>query len=90
LTALGAPLKDYNLAAKTGTAQISQKDGKGYDETLSNDTVVGFAPAQDPKMIMLVKLEEPKNASYASLTTVPVWRDIFLSIANDLEIKKNN
>jgi cell division protein FtsI/penicillin-binding protein 2 len=90
LTALGAPLKDYNLAAKTGTAQISQKDGEGYDETLSNDTVVGFAPAQDPKMIMLVKLEEPKSASYASLTTVPIWRDIFLSIANDLEIKKNN
>jgi cell division protein FtsI/penicillin-binding protein 2 len=90
LTALGAPLKEYNLAAKTGTAQISQKDAEGYDETLSNDTVVGFAPAQDPKMIMLVNLEEPKSANYASLTTVPVWRDIFLSIADDLEIKKNN
>lgn len=90
LTALGAPLKDYNVAAKTGTAQISQREIGGYDETLSNDTVVGFAPAEDPKMIMLVKLEEPKNESYASLTTVPVWRDIFLSITDDLEIKKNN
>ena len=90
LTALGAPLLEYDLAAKTGTAQISIKGGTGYDENLSNDTVVGFAPSDDPKVIMLVKLEEPKTAAYSSLTTVPVWRDIFLAIADDLEIKKVN
>ena len=90
LTALGAPLLEYDLAAKTGTAQISIKGGTGYDENLSNDTVIGFAPSDDPKMIMLVKLEEPKTAAFSSLTTVPVWRDIFLSIADDLEIKKIN
>jgi cell division protein FtsI/penicillin-binding protein 2 len=90
LTALGKPLLEYDLAAKTGTAQISIKGGTGYDENLSNDTVIGFAPSDDPKMIMLVKLEEPKTAAYSSLTTVPVWRDIFLSIADDLEIKKVN
>jgi len=90
LTALGAPLKEYNLAAKTGTAQIKREGVEGYDENLSNDTVVGFAPADDPKLIMLVKVEEPKTAGYASLTTVPIWRDIFLAIADDMEINKNN
>jgi cell division protein FtsI/penicillin-binding protein 2 len=90
LTVHGKPLIDYNVAAKTGTAQIALHDKAGYDENLSNDTVVGFAPAQDPEMIMLVKLEEPKNARFSSLTTVPVWRDIFLAIADDMEIKKNN
>jgi len=90
LTALGAPLLEYDLAAKTGTAQIAIKGGTAYDENLTNDTVIGFAPSEDPKMIMLVKLEEPKTAAYSSLTTVPVWRDIFLSIADDLEIKKIN
>ncbi len=90
LSALGKPLLEYDLAAKTGTAQIAIEGGTAYDENLSNDTVVGFAPSEDPKMIMLVKLEEPKTAAYSSLTTVPVWRDIFLSIADDLEIKKIN
>lgn len=90
LTSLGAPLKKYDLAAKTGTAQIAREGGTEYDGRLTNDTVVGFAPADDPKMIMLVKLEEPKTQAFASLTTVPVWRDIFLSIADDMEIKKQN
>ncbi len=90
LSTLGAPLLEYNLAAKTGTAQITREGIAGYDENLSNDTVVGFAPADNPKMIMLIKLEEPKTARFASLTTVPIWRDIFLAIADDMEIKKNN
>ncbi len=90
LSALGAPLLEYDLAAKTGTAQIAREGIAGYDENLSNDTVVGFAPASNPKMIMLVKLEEPKTERFASLTTVPIWRDMFLAIADDMEIKKNN
>lgn len=89
LSAYGKPLLEYDIAAKTGTAQIIKETG-GYDEKYTNDTVIGYAPASDPKMIMLVKLQEPKNAGFASLTTVPIWRDIFLSIADDLEIKKEN
>lgn len=85
----GRELKPYHIAAKTGTAQIALQEG-GYDERLTNDTVVGFAPANDPKMIMLVKLQEPKNAPFASLTTVPVWKDIFLEIADDMEISRGN
>jgi penicillin-binding protein 2B len=90
LSALGKPLLEYDLAAKTGTAQVPIEGGASYNENLSNDTVIGFAPSDNPKMIMLVKLEEPKTAAFSSLTTVPVWRDIFLSIADDLEIKKIN
>lgn len=89
LTAYGKPLLEYDIAAKTGTAQIAKEEG-GYDERFTNDTVIGFAPASNPKMIMLVKLQEPKAGGFASLTTVPVWRDIFLAIADDMEIQKEN
>ncbi|MGI6475712.1 MAG: peptidoglycan D,D-transpeptidase FtsI family protein [Candidatus Dojkabacteria bacterium] len=85
----GNELKAYGVVAKTGTAQIPAEEG-GYQERYTNDTVIGFAPASDPKMIMLVKLQEPKNNSFASITTVPVWRDIFFSIADDMEIKRQN
>jgi len=90
LSAYALPLMDYDIAAKTGTAQIAREGIGGYDERFTNDTVIGFAPSNDPKMIMLVKLQEPKSAGFASLTTVPVWRDIFLAIADDLEIQKQN
>jgi hypothetical protein len=39
---------------------------------------------------MLVRLEEPQTAGFSSLTTAPLWEEIFLAIADDMEIKKKN
>ena len=83
-------LQEYYIAGKTGTAQIPKRDGPGYEEGKTITTFVGFAPADDAKMIMLVRLEEPKNSQWASPTVVPLWTDIFLGIVNDLEISKRN
>ncbi|MHC1716866.1 MAG: peptidoglycan D,D-transpeptidase FtsI family protein [Candidatus Dojkabacteria bacterium] len=83
-------LKKYDIGAKTGTAQIAKTNALGYKEDYTNDTVVGFAPVDDPKIIMLVKLEEPQIGKYATLTASPIWKDIFLAIADDLEIGKKN
>lgn len=85
-----ALLTEYYVAGKTGTAQVAKKDGPGYEEKKTITTFVGFAPADDAKMIMLVRLEEPKTSPYASPTVVPLWTDIFLGIVNDLEITKRN
>lgn len=82
-------LKKYSIAAKTGTAQIAKLDAEGYSDQITNTTTVGYAPADDPKIIILVKLEEPQISAYASLTSVPVWRDIFLSLTDILEIQKD-
>ncbi|HAM96397.1 TPA: hypothetical protein DCP76_01165, partial [Patescibacteria group bacterium] len=78
------------IAGKTGTAQVAKSDGVGYLDDLSNATAIGFAPYDDPKFIMIVKLEEPQVSTYASYTSVPVWQDIFLAIKDDLEIQKGN
>jgi len=83
-------LKNYPVAVKTGTAQIAKKDEAGYKSDYTNDTVVGFAPLDDPKMIMILRLEEPQTAGFSSLTTAPVWEEIFLAIADDLGIKRKN
>ncbi len=83
-------LSGYYIAGKTGTAQVAKKEGVGYEENKTITTFVGFAPADDAKMIMLTRLEEPKNNPYASSTVVPMWTEIFLNIANDLEISKRN
>lgn len=81
-------LREYDIAGKTGTAQIPKKDTVGYYADRTNTTFVGFAPVDDPKMIMLIRLEEPSLGEHSSGTAVPVWVDTFLAIADDLEVPK--
>ncbi len=90
LGGLAKDLKEYGIAAKTGTAQVAKSTGAGYEDDISNATVIGYAPYDNPKFIMIVKLEEPQVSPYASYTSVPVWRNIFLAIKDDLEIQKQN
>lgn len=82
-------LPGYSIAGKTGTAQIPRTDGVGYYDDRTNATFVGLAPIADPKMIMLVKLEEPKTDTYAATTAVPTWIEIFKAVADDLEIPES-
>lgn len=81
-------LRDYDIAGKTGTAQIPRSDRVGYYTDRTNATFVGFAPVEDPKMIMIIRLEEPGLNEFAASTAVPVWVETFLAIANDLEVPK--
>ncbi len=83
---LGIP--EYSVGGKTGTAQIPKKEGVGYYAGKTNTTFVGISPVEDSKMIMLVKLEEPRSDTFAATTAVPLWIDIFNAVADDLEIPK--
>lgn len=70
--------KDIKVAGKTGTAQVPIAGHYDPDKTIAS--FIGFAPADDPKFVMLVILREPKSAPWASQTVAPLW----FSIANDL------
>ena len=62
----------YYLGGKTGTAQIAGPGGYTMD---TNQSFVGFGPADDPKFTVLVKFEKPQRA-WADSTAAPVFRDI--------------
>lgn len=83
-------LQEYDIAGKTGTAQVPKRDSLGYYEERTNTTFVGFGPVENPTFIMLVRLEEPGLAKFSSDTVVPVWADIFNHIAEDLEVPKKD
>ncbi len=70
--------RGFNVAGKTGTAQIPIAGH--YDEEKTIASFVGFAPADDPKFVMLVTLREPQSSPWASETAAPLW----YSIAKDL------
>jgi cell division protein FtsI/penicillin-binding protein 2 len=68
-----AKIAGYYIGGKTGTAQIPNKKGYG-EETIH--TFVGIAPADDPKFVMLIKFNNPKDFQYADYTATPLFHDI--------------
>ena len=69
-----AHIPGYSVAGKTGTAFVPDFKNGGYSEDVIN-TYVGFAPAFDPKFIILIRLDKPLGAPIAGLTVVPAFRD---------------
>lgn len=68
-----AKIEHYFVAGKTGTAQIPERGH--YSNVRTNHTFAGFAPADNPQLVLTVKFEEPQRR-WAEETTIPVFRDV--------------
>ncbi len=68
----------YRIAGKTGTAQIPVAGH--YDPTKTIASFIGFAPADDPKFLMLVIFDRPTSSIYGAETAAPV----FFSVAQKI------
>lgn len=66
--------KGYRIAGKTGTAQIPVSGHYDKDKTIAS--FIGFAPADNPKFVMIVKLREPTSSPWGSETAAPLWFNI--------------
>jgi len=71
-------LSNFKIAAKSGTAEIAI--GGKYLKQGTIASVIGYFPADDPKFLVMVKLNEPEVRPWGSDTAGPV----FASIARDL------
>ena len=70
-----AGIKGYLVGGKTGTAQVPDLKNGGYsDKTIH--TFVGFAPFNQPVVVMAIKLDNPKTARFAESTAVPVFSTV--------------
>ena len=68
-----AAVAGYEVAGKTGTAQKARADGKGYAEDKYVGSFIGFLPAQDPQILILVTLDEPSNSIYGGAVAAPTF-----------------
>jgi cell division protein FtsI/penicillin-binding protein 2 len=66
--------KGYRIAGKTGTAQIPVAGHYDSEKTIAS--FVGFAPADNPKFVMITKLREPTSSPWGSETAAPLWFSI--------------
>lgn len=76
-----ADIPHYTVAGKTGTAQAVDFVHGGYTKDVIN-TYIGFAPAHDPRFMILIKLDKPAGAPLAGTTVVPAFRTLAESIIN--------
>lgn len=67
-----ARVKGYRVAGKTGTAQVPKEDGSGYDPYKNIGSFIGFGPAENPRFVVLAKIDSPKGIPWAESTAAPI------------------
>jgi len=71
-----AQVKGYVVAGKTGTAQKVKTDGSGYAEDRYIASFVGMVPADAPRLVILVMVDEPANQHLGAYVAAPAFAQI--------------
>jgi cell division protein FtsI/penicillin-binding protein 2 len=80
----GAGLPGYTVAGKTGTAEIPSPIG--YESNAWIMTFVGFLPADNPQVAVLIKLDRPTTGRWASQVVAPRFRRLAERLVVMMEI----
>ncbi len=75
-TGENAAVPEYRVAGKTGTAQIPNPQTGGYFTDRHMASFIGFAPADDPKLTLVVVVDSPKTSPYGGVVAAPIFKGI--------------
>jgi cell division protein FtsI (penicillin-binding protein 3) len=70
-----AEIPGYQVAGKTGTAAIPLPTG-GYSSEKYVSSFVGYVPAGNPQLLVLVTVDEPQGAIFGGMVAAPVFQEI--------------
>jgi len=85
-TGTKAKLDDFPVAGKTGTAQKVNLLTGGYSSKRIG-SFVGFVPADAPRAVILVLIDEPRTATYGGVVAAPVFRAIASAVLKRLAVE---
>jgi len=71
-----ARLDGWRVAGKTGTAQKADPVTGGYSADRRFSSFVGFAPADTPRVVIGVFVDEPKGDVYGGEVAAPAFREV--------------
>jgi cell division protein FtsI (penicillin-binding protein 3) len=87
-TAPRARMDEYRVAGKTGTAQKVDPVARGYsDKRVAS--FAGMVPAEDPRAVILVVIDEPKTDVYGGLVAAPAFKEIAAAAMPHLSVPKS-
>jgi cell division protein FtsI (penicillin-binding protein 3) len=75
-TGLTAKVEGVKVAGKTGTGQKFDRDNGGYQSKKYFSSFIGFLPADKPKFLIGVMVDEPKDQYYANKVAAPLFSRI--------------
>jgi cell division protein FtsI/penicillin-binding protein 2 len=70
-----ATVKGYTVAGKTGTAQVPLPGGK-YSQSLYVSSFAGYVPANHPRLVIVVTVDEPGIGTYGGTVAAPAFSQI--------------
>ncbi len=70
-----AAIAGVKVAGKTGTAEKLSESGR-YAKHLNLSSFAGFAPADNPQIVALVTIDEPRGVAFGGYVAAPAWREI--------------
>ena len=79
-----AYIEGYSIGGKTATSQTLPRSANKYISSF-----IGFAPADDPQILGIVIIHDPKGVYYGGTIAAPVLRDIYDNVLPYLGIEKN-
>jgi cell division protein FtsI (penicillin-binding protein 3) len=85
-TGAEAAIDGIPVAGKTGTAQKPDHEHGGYADNRWLSSFVGFAPADDPRVVLAVVIDEPVIAHYGGTVAAPAFRRIMQASLRHLEV----
>jgi cell division protein FtsI (penicillin-binding protein 3) len=71
-----AKVEGFNVAGKTGTAQKVDLVNGGYDAKKRVASFVGFVPADAPRLVLMVLVDEPQTNVYGGVVAAPAFQNI--------------
>lgn len=71
-----ADVPGYLVGGKTGTAQVAKQGAKGYEEGTSIGSFAGYAPLNDPRFVIVVKIDNPTKVEWAESSAAPAFGEI--------------
>jgi stage V sporulation protein D (sporulation-specific penicillin-binding protein) len=75
-TGKAGAVEGYWVAGKTGSAQKVREDGRGYAGGAFIASFIGFLPASDPKLVILVAVDEPRGSHWGATVAAPAFKEI--------------
>ena len=80
-----AYIEGYAIGGKTATSQTLPRSAHRYIASF-----IGFAPADDPRILAMCIIEDPQGIYYGGTIAAPVVRDIFVNVLPYLGIEKRD
>ena len=86
-TGTQARIKGFLVGGKTGTAQKVEPGSGRYSATKRTASFIGFLPLNDPKLLILVVIDEPRGQVYGGVVAAPAFNQIAVKTAYYLGIQ---